>query len=53
MTHNNGCVYETFGVMKRFPVKLRGSLIWAVRIINALNVKCFIYDVELNPASAG
>ena len=44
MTHN-GWVYETFGISKHFPVKLKLRLIWAETSDNALTAKCFIYDV--------
>jgi hypothetical protein len=42
----NGYVYETFGISKRFPVKLQVLLIRAKMLDNALTAKCFIYDVE-------
>jgi len=49
----NGYVYETFGISKLFPVKLQLLLIRAEMLDNPLTAKCFIYDVELNPAIAG
>jgi len=49
----NGCVYETFGISKRFPVKLQLLSIRAVPLDKPLTAKCFIHDVELNPAPAG
>ena len=42
---SNGYVYETFGVSKRFSVKLQVLLIRAETIDNLLTAKCFIYDV--------
>ena len=51
--HANGYVYETFGIWKHFPVKLQVLLKRAETLDNALTAKCFIYDVELNPPSAG
>jgi len=47
----NGYVYETFGISKRFPVKLQLLLIRAEMPDNPLTAKCFIYDVELNLTS--
>ena len=41
----NGCVYETFGISKHFPVKLQLLLKRAEMFHNALTAKCFIYDV--------
>jgi len=49
----NGCVYETFGISKRFLIKLQLLLIRAETLDKPLTAKCFIHDVELNPASAG
>ena len=43
--HNNGCVYETFGISKHFPVKLPQLLIRGGTLDNPLTAKCFIYDV--------
>ena len=42
----NGYVYETFGISKHFPVKLKLRLIRAETFDNALTAKCFIYDVS-------
>src|SRR5690554_2813371 len=42
----NGCVYETFGTSKHFPVKLQVLLIRAKMLDNTLTAKCFIYDVN-------
>jgi len=44
VTHN-GYVYETFGISKRFPVKLQLLLIRAKTLDKPLTAKCFIYDV--------
>ena len=44
MTHN-GCVYETFGISKRFPIKLQLLLIRAVPLDKPLSAKCFIHVV--------
>ncbi len=41
----NGYVYETFGISKHFPVKLKVILIRAETFDNPLTAKCFIYDV--------
>ncbi len=41
----NGCVYETFGISKHFPVKLQVLLMRAETLDNPLTAKCFIYDV--------
>ncbi len=41
----NGCVYETFGISKRFLVKLQLLLIRAVPLDKPLIAKCFIHDV--------
>ncbi|HAQ38948.1 MAG TPA: hypothetical protein DCX89_06010, partial [Saprospirales bacterium] len=48
----NGYVYETFGISKHFPVKLQQLSIRAKTLDKPLTAKCFIYNVELNPASA-
>ena len=42
---DNGRVYETFGISKRFPIKLQLLLIRAETLDNALTAKCFIHDV--------
>ena len=42
----NGCVYETFGISKRFPIKLQLLLIRAETPDNPLTAKCFIYVVS-------
>ncbi len=42
----NGCVYETFGISKRFPFKLQLLLIRAVPLDKPLTDKCFIHDVS-------
>ena len=42
----NGCVYETFGISKYFPVKLKLLLLQAGMFDNALAAKCFIFDVN-------
>ena len=47
--HDNGCVYETFGISKRLPIKLQLLLIRAETLDKPLTAKCFIHDVELNP----
>ena len=39
-------VYETFGISKRFPIKLQLLLIRAERLDKPLTAKCFIYDVR-------
>ena len=41
----NGCVYETFGISKRFPIKLQLLLIRAKTLDKPLTAKCFIHDV--------
>ena len=41
----NGCVYETFGVSKRFPIKLQLFLIRAETLVKPLTAKCFIHVV--------
>ena len=41
----SGCVYETFGISKRFPVKLQLLLIRAETLDKPLTAKCFIHDV--------
>jgi hypothetical protein len=41
----NGCVYETFGISKRFPIKLQLLLIQAKTLDKPLTAKCFIHDV--------
>ena len=46
MVAANGYVYETFGISKHFPVKLKLRLIRAETFNNALTAKCFIYDVS-------
>src|SRR5574344_1378327 len=42
----NGCVYETFGISKRFPIKLQQLLIRAVPLDKPLTAKCFIHVVS-------
>ena len=42
---HNGYVYETFGISKRFPVKIQQILMRAETLDNPLTAKCFIYDV--------
>ena len=42
---HNGCVYETFGISKRFPIKLQLLLIRAVPLDKPLTAKCFIHVV--------
>ena len=42
----NGCVYETFGISKRFPVKLQPPLIRADTLDKPLTAKCFIHVVS-------
>jgi len=41
----NGYVYETFGISKRFSIKLQLLLIRAKKLNKPLTAKCFIYDV--------
>ena len=41
----NGRVYETFGISKRFPIKLQLLLIRAETLDKPLTAKCFIHDV--------
>jgi hypothetical protein len=41
----NGYVYETFGISKHLPVKLKVPLIRDETLDNSLTAKCFIYDV--------
>ena len=41
----NGYVYETFGISKRFSIKLQLLLIRAVTHDNAMSAKCFIHVV--------
>lgn len=41
----NGCVYETFGISKLFPVKLQPHLIRAETLNKPLTAKCFIHVV--------
>ncbi len=41
----NGRVYETFGISKRFPIKLQLLLIRAATLDKPLTAKCFIHDV--------
>lgn len=43
---HNGCVYETFGISKLFPIKLQLLLIRAVPLDKPLTAKCFIHVVE-------
>src|SRR5574344_102861 len=45
MVAHNGCVYETFGISKRFPIKLQLLLIRAVPLDKPLSAKCFIHVV--------
>ena len=42
----NGCVYETFGITKRFPIKLQLFLIRAETLDKPLTAKCFIRVVR-------
>lgn len=42
----NGCVYETFGISKRFPIKLQPLLIRAIMLDKPLTAKCFIHVVR-------
>jgi hypothetical protein len=42
----NGCVYETFGISKRFPIKLQLLLIRAEMLDKPLTAKCFIHVVS-------
>ena len=42
---HNGCVYETFGITKRFPIKLRLLLIRVETLDKPLTAKCFIHVV--------
>jgi len=42
----NGCVYETFGISKRFSIKLQLLLIRAVPLDKLLTAKCFIHVVS-------
>ena len=44
--NGNGCVYETFGISKRFPVKLQLLLIRAETLDKPLTAKCFIHVVR-------
>ena len=44
----NGCVYETFGISKRFPIKLQLLLIRAVPLDKPLYAKCFIHVVGVS-----
>jgi hypothetical protein len=48
---SNGRVYETFGILKRFTVKIQQILIRAIPLDNPLIAKCFIYDVMHIPLS--
>ena len=41
----NVYVYETFGISKRFPIKLQLLLIRAETLDKPLTAKCFIHDV--------
>ncbi len=41
----NGWVYETFGISKRFPIKLLQCLLNVLLLKLALSAKCFIYRV--------
>lgn len=41
----NGCVYETFGISKQFPINLQLLLIRAERLDKKLTAKCFIHVV--------
>jgi hypothetical protein len=41
----NGYVYETFGISKRFTVKLQVVLIRTETLDKPLTAKCFIHDV--------
>ncbi len=42
----NGCVYETFGITKRLPIKLQLFLIRAETLDKPLTAKCFIHVVS-------
>ena len=42
---HNGRVYETFGISKRFPIKLQLLLIRAETLDKPLTAKCFIHVV--------
>lgn len=42
---HNGCVYETFGISKRFPIKLQLPMIRAETLDKPLTAKCFIHVV--------
>jgi len=42
---DNGLVYETFGISKRFPIKLQIPLIRAELLDKPLSAKCFIHVV--------
>ena len=42
----NGRVYETFGISKRFPIKLQLLLIRAETLDKPLTAKCFIHVVS-------
>jgi len=44
----NGCVYETFGISKHFPVKLQLLLTRDVLLDKPLTAKCFIHDVSVS-----
>src|SRR5574344_2055830 len=45
MVATNACVYETFGISKRFPIKLQLLLIRAKTLEKPLTAKCFIHVV--------
>ena len=45
MVKGNGYVYETFGISKRFAIKLQLLLIRAKTLDKPLIAKCFIHDV--------
>jgi|GEM_PF-3454621 len=40
--------YETFGISKRFPIKLHLLLMRAARLYKPLTVKCIIHNVEFS-----
>ena len=44
----NGCVYETFGISKRFSIKLQLLLIRAETLDKPLTAKCFIHVVSVS-----
>ena len=44
---------KSLGIAGYYPIKLQLLLIRAETLDKPLTAKCFIHDVELNPASAG